>query len=95
MDNRNLKNKAQLMAATLLATKSKNECTKLIMDLLTPNEIVSVAERIEILKSLSKGEPQRHIAKKLNCAIVTVTRGNRIMNYGTGAAKQMFKIAKS
>lgn len=51
-------------------------------DLLTPEEIITIYERIMILQSLKDGLTQREIAKKLWVSSWTVSRGSRILQYG-------------
>lgn len=51
-------------------------------DLLTPEEIKNIYERIMILQDLKSGITQREIAKKLWVSVGTVSRGSRILQYG-------------
>lgn len=53
-----------------------------LQDMLTPAEINSIAERLRVVKLLMQGDSQRLVAKKLKCSISTVTRGNRILQFG-------------
>ncbi len=66
----------------LLNVKTKNEMANLLDDLLTPQELISIAERWQILQALLKGESQRTIAKKLGTSIGKVSRGSRIIQFG-------------
>ena len=43
----------------------------------TPQELEAVAHRLEIVRLLEKGVPQREIAARLGVGIATVTRGSR------------------
>lgn len=54
----------------------------LLEDLLTPQELSSVAERFQILQALVRGIPQREIAESLNTSIGKITRGSRVVQYG-------------
>ncbi len=56
-----------------------------IDDLLTPQEIIELAERIELLKQLKQGKTQRDIAEELGISVTTVNRWSRILKYGTGS----------
>jgi len=60
------------------------EAEKLLADILTPQELASVAERWQLIQELHKGTPQRDIAKKLNLSISKITRGSRMLQYGSG-----------
>jgi len=50
--------------------------------ILTPKELDEVSSRVQILKLLKKGIPQREIASKLGISIGTISRGSREMQYG-------------
>ena len=45
--------------------------------LLTDNELVEVAKRLQIFEMLEQGVPQRKIAEQLGVGIATVTRGSK------------------
>lgn len=50
-----------------------------LRSLLTANELVDVANRLQIIELLEQGVPQRQIAKKLGVGIATVTRGSNVL----------------
>jgi Trp operon repressor len=50
---------------SFLRSIEKKDAIDLISDLLTPQEIIEIQERIQLLKKLKKGETQREIAKDL------------------------------
>ncbi len=56
----------------------------LLKDILTPQELESVAERWQLVQALAWGMPQREIAKKLDVSISKITRGSRMLQYGEG-----------
>ena len=70
---------------------SKKEAEILLRDILTPQELASVAERWQLIRALAKGTPQRDISKKLNLSISKITRGSRMLQYGTGGFKHFLK----
>lgn len=71
----------KLITDTLWQVKDKKDLEGVFEDLLTPSEIVSVAERINILKLLQEWKSQREVAKELWISITTVTRWNRVLKY--------------
>lgn len=69
---------------------------QLLQDLLTPQEIESLAERWQLVQLLATGMSQREIAEKLNVSISKVTRGSRVLQYGSGGFKVFLeKLNKS
>ncbi|MDB4979041.1 MAG: hypothetical protein JWM56_1227 [Candidatus Peribacteria bacterium] len=64
--------------------KTSKEAEMLLADILTPQELESVAERWKLIRELDKGTPQRDIAEKLNVSISKITRGSRMLQYGSG-----------
>ena len=76
---------AQLLGSAKDAATLRN----LLTDLLTPQEAEALAERIQILKLLNSGITQREAAAKLGISVTTVNRGSRVIQYGTGAARNV------
>lgn len=64
--------------------ENEKEADKLLQDILTPQEIDSVTERWQLIQELAKGTPQREVAEKLNVSISKITRGSRVLQYGSG-----------
>ena len=80
---------------TLFASvSSEKEAQMLLVDILTPQELASLAERWQIIKRLEAGEPQRDIAETLGVSISKVTRGSRQLKFGTGGFVQFLKKLK-
>jgi TrpR family trp operon transcriptional repressor len=70
---------------TLFASiEDEKDADKLLQDILTPQEIDSLAERWQLIQALAKGIPQRTVAKDLKLSISKITRGSRMLQYGTG-----------
>lgn len=66
-----------------------------LTDLLSSTEFHELAVRWQIVKQLSKGVPQRVIAKTLGVGIATVTRGARILtNPNSGFKQELTKVQK-
>ncbi|MFA6080331.1 MAG: Trp family transcriptional regulator [Candidatus Gracilibacteria bacterium] len=51
-------------------------------DILSPQEIETIDERIKVMHALVAGKTQREIAEDLDISITTVSRGSRILQYG-------------
>ena len=71
--------------------KSTKDAEKLLKDLLTPQELDSIAERWQIVKMLEKRIPHREISEKLGVSISKVTRGSRAFQYGSQGFKTFLK----
>lgn len=63
----------------LLAQETAEQMEEALRDLLTSNELLDVANRLQIFEMLERGVPQRQIAEKLGVGIATVTRGSNAM----------------
>ncbi len=53
-----------------------------LTNILTPPEKEEIARRLQIVKMLMKGIPQREVAEKLGVSVGTVSRGARELKYG-------------
>lgn len=76
-------NKSYKQLLKLLAhSRTMKEWDEFLHDLLTPRERASLAERWQIVQFLSKGIPQRDVAKKLGVSISKITRGSKVLQKG-------------
>lgn len=60
--------------ATLLNAVTPADMPAVLEDLLTPQEIVELGERIEVLTQLKAGKTQRVIADEMGISVTTVSR---------------------
>lgn len=61
---------------------SQEKLSNLLKGLLTPSEIMELAQRIRIVQLLKKGVGQHKIAEKLGIGVATVTRGSKELQEG-------------
>lgn len=64
----------KLITDTLWRANSKKDISGMLEDLLTPSEIIEIADRITILRMLAEGVSQREIAEQLAISVTTVSR---------------------
>lgn len=69
----------QELLDTLLTAEDSAHLLQLLQSLLTPAELSEIPKRLQILKRLKAGEPQRRIAEDLGVGIATVSRGARAL----------------
>jgi Trp operon repressor len=74
----------KLITDTLWRIETQKSFSWVLEDLLTPSEITDIADRITILQMLKVGKSQRDIAETLGVSVTTVSRGNRVLQYGKG-----------
>lgn len=63
-------------------SRHKDDLDGFLEDMMTPQEIEALDERIKIMHALAAGKTQREIAEELALSITTVSRGSRILQYG-------------
>ena len=80
MPHRRFQNLYELFAAV----RTEKEAEILLKDILTPQELDSIAERWELIQMLAQGTSQREVADKLGISISKITRGSRMLQYGSG-----------
>jgi len=76
------------------AVDSVEEARTLLTDILTPQELESLAERWQLIQALHAGKPQREIARDLGISISKITRGSRMLQYGSGGFTHFLKKLK-
>lgn len=83
-----LKNKYvdQLFEA-VLKLESLEEAYKFFDDLMTVNEIQSLAQRYEVARMLTKGHTYNQIESETGASTATISRVKRSLNYGNDGYK--------
>ena len=70
------------LAAAILEVKTLEEVIDFLKGLLTPKELAEIAQRVQIVKKLKQGIPQRKISEELGVGIATITRGSKELKKG-------------
>jgi len=77
------------LADAVVRINKRQEAKDFLKNILTPGELEEIVKRLQIIKLLKKGIPQREISKKLDVSIGTITRGSRELKYGAPGFKKI------
>lgn len=77
------------LAEAIVKIKNRKLAENFLSNILTPIELDEISRRLQIVKMLKKNIPQRRVAKSLNVAIATVSRGARELKYGKAGFKNI------
>ena len=75
----------------LTRIKSTKEANAFLQDLLTPSELESITQRVQLVKLLIRGVPQREISEELGVSIDKVTRGSKALKKSKGGFWRLTK----
>lgn len=70
-----------------LKLKTSDEVAQFCYDIMTPQEVSDLADRLAVAGKLNEGLSQRNVAKETGVGLVTVTRVNRFLNNGMNGYK--------
>lgn len=81
--NKKLRSEAvdQLFEA-VLSLETREECYEFFEDICTVNELISLAQRLEVAGMLRNKQTYSEIAEKTGASTATISRVNRCLNYG-------------
>lgn len=74
--------------------QNTDEAYRFFEDLLTINEIHSMAQRFHVALMLSDGEKYNDIVKMTGASTATISRVNKCLIYGTGGYQQVIDKIK-
>ena len=75
----------------VLTLKNIEECYSFFEDIGTVNEIVSLAQRLEVARMLRQKRTYLDIAEKTGASTATISRVNRSLNYGNDGYDMVFE----
>ena len=75
----------------LTSIKDEKQMSEFLNDLLTPAEKEEIPKRLQIVKMLLAGIPQRQISEKLGVGIATVTRGSKELKNKKGGFRKILE----
>ncbi len=68
----------------ILLLENNEECYAFFEDLMTVNELNSLAQRLEVARLLKEGKTYSVIEKDTGASTATISRVKRFLNYGAG-----------
>lgn len=77
--------------SAVLSLRNKGECQKFLRDLMTIQEIKTLASRWKVANMIDHGETYEAIEKQTGMSSTTIARISRWLEYGEGGYKLMLK----
>ena len=75
------------MYEAILSLQSVDECMRFFDDLCAVTELRTMEQRYDVAKCLMQGKVYSVIRKETGASSATVSRVNRMLNYGAGGGK--------
>ncbi len=66
----------------VLTLRTREECFDFFEDVCTINELLAIAQRLEVAKRLREGDTYLEICDKTGASTATISRVNRSLNFG-------------
>lgn len=73
-----------MLYEAILKLETLEECVDFFEDICTINELRSMEQRFEVAKMLREEKVYTEIMQKTSASSATISRVNRMLNYGTG-----------
>lgn len=84
----------ELLFDAIRTLETKEEFYAFFEDLCTVNEVLSMAQRIEVAKKLEEKKTYQEITNATGASTATISRVNRMLNYGTDGMKNALQRLK-
>lgn len=92
MSDNKLKSKSvDLLFESILKIENLEEAYTFFDDLMTVNEILSLAQRIQVAKMLTKKYTYHQIEEETGASTATISRVKRSLNYGNDGLKEILE----
>ena len=75
----------------ILLLKDEEECYSFFRDVCTIAELRAMEQRFEVARMLTQGKVYSEIRRETGASSATVSRVNRMLNYGTGSVAASVK----
>ena len=76
--------RSSAMYETILKLKNVDECIRFFEDLCAATELSAMEQRFDVASLLLEGKVYTEIMESTKASSATVSRVNRMLNYGTG-----------
>lgn len=77
------------MYQAILELGNLDECYEFFEDICAMSELKSMEQRFEVARMLRQDKVYTEIKEKTNASSATISRVNRMLNYGTGCLGEM------
>lgn len=81
----------KLLVKILKQIKSARTLSAFIDDLLTEEEIISLAQRLRIAKLILKGKTYEDISTQLSASTATITKIGQVLKYGKKSFEKILR----
>lgn len=88
------KERKYAMYEAILQLKDIDECCNFFDDLCAVTELRAMEQRYEVASMLMENKVYMEIMEKSNASSATISRVNRMLNYGTGCLPEIIKRTK-
>lgn len=79
----------------ILSLENLEECYRFFEDVCTIKEIKSISQRLQVAKLLKLEKTYNEIEKETGASTATISRINRVLNYGADGYKIVFEAMKN
>ncbi len=94
MARANSKERNYALYEAILDLNSLEECIAFFDDICAMNELRSIEQRFEVAKMLMDEKVYTEIMQKTSASSATISRVNRMLNYGTGCLGKVLERMK-
>lgn len=84
MNNKLRTEEVEHLFQSILTLENMEECYAFFEDVCTINELLSIAQRLEVAWRLRKGQTYLEICEKTGASTATISRVGRSLNFGNG-----------
>lgn len=91
MSRKPRKEHSMLLYESVMQLRDVDECFRFFEDLCSPAELYAMEQRFEVAKLLHDGQVYTDIMEQTRASSATISRVNRVLNYGAGGLNDLFE----